>query len=312
MAPSVPRSDRPLENPLGETTMECKWVRQSSAPEDRAEGPVSECAPALRRHELDKKRLRNEIASILRSRSWRYTAPLRRLVKWLHAMRLELEARYPEFRWAGESGVTTTLLGAAAITLAQPWSLDQIAGLHRSSLVVAFCMLDTISWHILELGQAGLEGVWTFAATHGDGFLYPSRYSLDQFRRRFPVRSDAVGTIAHLSLTMEEIAPGDVRGAAPGRGILLFGNSYEHKGLASTLEILREAFPLQPITVIGLDRKSVPGVEFVPTGQLARRDLHHRIAAAAFFALADRMLATANGSAWMRRESVLRAAEVDV
>ncbi len=189
-----------------------------------------------------------------------------------------MAARYPQFnRLAGE------LPGpyAAAVMLNQPWAVETAAEMHRTAFLISFNILDTIGWDILFPAPERLEWAWRFVARHSDMLTYISGFSQDRFRARFPVAPGVTEQVVHLSFRTEEHALRRFRDMPPGGHVLLFGNSYDHKGIAPTLRLLAEAFPLQDFAVLGGGQgPAVSGVHVIPSGEMAEDEVHHLVATA--------------------------------
>ena len=188
-----------------------------------------------------------------------------------------MAARYPQFnRLDGD------LPGgyAAAVMLNQPWAVETAAEMHRAAFVIGFNILDTIGWDILYPAPERLEWAWRFVARHSDMLMFISGFSQDRFRARFPVAPGVMEQIVHLSFRTDEHTLRRFRDVPPGEHVLLFGNSYEHKGIAPTLRLLAEAFPLQDFAVLGGQGPAVPGVHVIPSGGMAEDEVHRLVATA--------------------------------
>lgn len=192
-----------------------------------------------------------------------------------------MAARYPQFnRLAGN------LPGpyAAAVMLNQPWAVETVAEMHRCAFLIGFNILDTIGWDILFPAPERLEWAWRFVARHSDMLTFISGFSQDRFRARFPVAPGVTEQVVHLSFLTDEHALRRFRDMPHGGHVLLFGNSYDHKGIAPTLRLLAEAFPLQDFAVlggqVGGQRPAVPGVHVIPSGEMAEDEVHRLVATA--------------------------------
>ena len=188
-----------------------------------------------------------------------------------------MAARYPRFsRLAGDlpSGY------AAAVMLNQPWAVETVAEMHRCAFLIGFNILDTIGWDILYPAPERLEWAWRFVARHSDMLTYISGFSQARFRARFPVAPGVAEQVVHLSLLTDEHTLRQFRHMPPGGHVLLFGNSYDHKGIAPTLRLLAEAFPLQDFAVLGGQGPAVPGVHVIPSGEMAEDEVHRLVATA--------------------------------
>lgn len=192
-----------------------------------------------------------------------------------------MAARYPQFnRLAG--GLPGGY--AAAVMLNQPWAVETVAEMHRCAFLIGFNILDTIGWDILFPAPERLEWAWRSVARHSDMLTYISGFSQDRFRARFPVAPGVAERVVHLSLRTDEHTLRRFRDLPPGGHVLLFGNSYDHKGIAPTLRLLAEAFPLQDFAVlggqIGGNGPAVPGVHVIPSGEMAEDEVHRLVATA--------------------------------
>ena len=188
-----------------------------------------------------------------------------------------MAARYPQFnQWDGD------LPGgyAAAVMLNQPWAVETVADMHRCAFLIGFNILDTIGWDILYPAPERLEWAWRFVARHSDMLTFISGFSQDRFRARFPAAPGVVERVVHLSFRTDEHTLRRFRDVPPGEHVLLFGNSYEHKGIAPTLRLLAEAFPLQNFAVLGGQGPAVPGVQVIPSGGMAEDEVHRLVATA--------------------------------
>ena len=134
----------------------------------------------------------------------------------------------------------------AAVLLNQPWGLSTIAELHRHALLIAFNMLDTISWDILYVCDERLDAVWRFIARYSDALFYDSQFTRDRFAIRFPLQAHVAERVTHLSLAKDEQVDRDVLGEPAGDHILLFGNDYDHKDVRRTLQLLVDALSITP------------------------------------------------------------------
>jgi len=188
-----------------------------------------------------------------------------------------MAARYPQFnRLAGEVPGAY----AAAVMLNQPWAVETVAEMHCHAFLIGFNILDTIGWDILYPAPERLEWAWRFVARHSDLLMYISGFSQDRFRARFPVAPDVAEQVVHLSFLTTENASPQFQGMPEGEHVLLFGNSYDHKGIAPTLRLLVEAFPLQAFAVLGGQGRGVPGVQVIPSGDTSEDEVHRLVATA--------------------------------
>ena len=168
----------------------------------------------------------------------------------------------------------------AAVSLNQPWGLSTIAELHRHALLVAFNMLDTISWDILYVCDERLDAVWRFIARYSDALFYDSQFTRDRFAIRFPLQAHVAERVTHLSLAKDEQIDHDVLGESTGDHILLFGNDCDHKDVRRTLQLIVDAFPYAKIVAVGIDNDVPRDVVAMPSGTIEHTVLHRLIATA--------------------------------
>jgi glycosyltransferase involved in cell wall biosynthesis len=185
--------------------------------------------------------------------------------------------RYPDFTLLHDEphGVY-----AAALMPNQPWESSVVKNLHRHALVMVFNILDTIAWDVLYPASDHVAPTWRLIGRHADGLAFISRFSQERFQTRFPVSTAVAKTVAHLSLRIEDMTLPACRDLAEGNHILLFGNDYDHKALAPTLNVLREGFPLQHIVVFGGRERTDALVRMIPSGDIDNIELHRLIATA--------------------------------
>lgn len=188
-----------------------------------------------------------------------------------------IATRYPQFK-----PIPGHLPGgyAAAIMLNQPWAVETAAEMHRQAFLIGFNILDTIGWDIVYPAPERLELAWSFVARHSDLLMFISGFSQDRFRIRFPVATDVAERVVHLSFLEHENADPQFQGLPEGDHVLLFGNSYDHKGIALTLRLLVEAFPLQTFSVFGWQGPTIPGVHAIPSGKVSADEVHRLVATA--------------------------------
>lgn len=189
----------------------------------------------------------------------------------------DLAWRYPEFTLKHGEPVGNY---AAALMPNQPFHVSHVANLHRHALVLVFTILDTIGWDVLYALDDHVAPTWRLIARHADGLAFISGFSEKRFEARFPISSSVIKEVAHLSLRIEELTLPDCRDLAESQHILIFGNNYDHKALAPTLRILSEAFPMQPIVVVGGQPNTNPLIQAVSSGELDAHEIHRLIATA--------------------------------
>lgn len=169
---------------------------------------------------------------------------------------------------------------AAAIRLDQPWALSTVAEMHRRGLAIAFNMLDTISWDCVYTCPPEVEKTWHFIAEHADGLFYISDFTRRRFDFRFPVAPSVVEVVTHLSLDPEEHRSSSIAGLPEAEHVLVFGNHYDHKAVASTIDILGRAFPYQEIRGLGSASEARHNVVTVASGHLPDDEIDRLVATA--------------------------------
>ena len=174
-----------------------------------------------------------------------------------------LDDRFPSIRFVPESDGSYY---DCAIRLSQPWSLSQLADLNGRARSIAVTILDTIGPDVIYAVPEEAEQAFQFAAEHADGIIYISKFSRDQFARRFARRPGLIESVIYLSLDPAEYVPDP--GGPSGDWILIFGNAYDHKDLERTTRILSAAFPFEKIKVVGKRELGGLNVEAFDSGAL--------------------------------------------
>jgi len=159
-----------------------------------------------------------------------------------------LDRRFP--KWTIHD-VTPESTYAAAFRLSQPWRSSEVETLERVAGVTMFWILDTIAWDIAYSAPDGLDAVWQHIASEADGLLFISDFSRHRFENRFCCRQGVRRRTCRLSLD-----PGDYIRPVSGRHSstpywFVIGNSYHHKHIAPTVDLLSRSFPTKPLLVLG-------------------------------------------------------------
>jgi glycosyltransferase involved in cell wall biosynthesis len=171
----------------------------------------------------------------------------------------------------------------AALRLAQPWHIRDMLDLHRLSLFNAYLMLDTITWDIVYLGPARLEGTWQFLADHADGLLFDSDFTRQRFVERFPAGRQVPSLVTHFSLDPDDYVRKDVPSCNDKEDfILVVGNDLDHKDVRQTVETLATAFPFRSIVALGPTSVVSASVTTLRSGLLPELDLHRLYACATY------------------------------
>lgn len=168
---------------------------------------------------------------------------------------------------------------AAAVRLDQPWHLSTVAELHRRACTVSFNILDTISWDVVYTGSADIEPAWRFIAEKADGLLYNSEFTKRRFEFRFPVAREVVQTVTHHGI--DQAVRADTTARTPGGDhLLVFGNEYDHKAVAPTIDVLCRAFPYRQIRAIGPKPQPRHNVSAALSGRLPATEIDRLMATA--------------------------------
>lgn len=178
-----------------------------------------------------------------------------------------LHERYPDWEIIDE---TRGRFFTAAFRPSQPWYLNSIIELHRKALFNFYTVLDTIAWDIFFVAPDELTTTWDFLSSHADGILYISKYTQDRFVRRFPQAKSTPGYVSYLSLNPHDYkcqsAENDV--VTQEEFFLIFGNSYEHKDVRPTVDLVASKFPGRRIKALGVNSHANPSVECLEGGQI--------------------------------------------
>jgi glycosyltransferase involved in cell wall biosynthesis len=188
-----------------------------------------------------------------------------------------LRKRYHKFRLLHALPQETY---SAAVLLNQPWGLSTVDELHQHALLIAFTMLDTISWDILYVCDGSLDLVWRFIARYSDGLFYISQFTCDRFRTRFPLQETIAERVTYLTMASDEVIAPTAWQEPVGDKILIFGNDYDHKDVRRTLQLLVDAFPFNKFIAFGIESTTFPNVTALPSGHMDQVSLHRMIAGA--------------------------------
>jgi len=163
----------------------------------------------------------------------------------------QISARFPG--WEIETGPRPTRCFAAALRLSQPWGITEVFDLHKAAAVCTFLMLDSIAWDVLYTAPPALDTVWRLAANTADGLVFISEFSRQRFVRRFPPATGVETAVVHLSLDPRDYVDGDTatHEASSERFWFVVGNTYDHKHVTPTLDLLCGAFPTRTFVALG-------------------------------------------------------------
>jgi glycosyltransferase involved in cell wall biosynthesis len=140
-----------------------------------------------------------------------------------------------------------------------------LTSITRLAPVTAFVMLDTIAMDCQRLDTIDLKRLWDWMLQTTALIGYNSRFSRDQFRRRFDVPGDVVEFVAFHSvdtrdylpeqkvrLKGHEVASAMAATQPTGGYVLIVGNHYSHKHVRDTLSLFKQMENPPPIVVLGL------------------------------------------------------------
>ena len=160
----------------------------------------------------------------------------------------ELERRYAG--WRIITSPPADRFGAA-LRLSQPWQLTEALDLHALAPVNVFVMLDTIAWDVVYPAFGALEKTWRYLAAYADGLLFISEFSRQRFQARFALSPSVRSRVVHLSLDPADYAADVGHSVASDPYWLIVGNSYDHKFLTPTLDLITRAFPGKRLIAVG-------------------------------------------------------------
>lgn len=191
-----------------------------------------------------------------------------------------LAERYPRWKIITKEGEQYF---TAALRPSQPWDINSMIELHRMALFNFYTMLDTIAWDILLGKPPELDATWSFLSEHADGILYISQYTRDRFRARFPSSQMTPGYVSHLSFDPDDYVSQAVKSEPHDSNtfILVVGNSYDHKNVGPTVDLLNSRFPSHLIKVLGLRNHPGSHVVTLESGQIPQIDVDRLFAEAA-------------------------------
>ena len=211
--------------------------------------------------------------------------PDRRIGVWANSVAIEahaLDRRFPKWRL---HDVTPESTYAAGFRLSQPWRSSEVESLERVAGVTVFWILDTIAWDIAYSAPDGLDAVWQYIASEADGLLFISDFSRHRFENRFCCRESVHRRTCRLSLDPADYTrPVSVRRSSTAYWFVV-GNSYHHKHVAPTVDLLSRSFPRKPLVVLGdRDQPRTSNVTRFDSGNLEEQTI------AASFARAEAII----------------------
>ena len=190
-----------------------------------------------------------------------------------------ISERYPDWELINEPGGRCF---TASLRASQPWDLRSMMDLHRAALFNFYMMLDTIAWDILFVAPRGLGSAWDFLSAYADGILYISQYTRDRFLTRFPLSRETPAYVSHLSFDPDDYKVRDIEAniTTDDDFLLVVGNSYDHKNVGPTVDLLAAAFPTQRIKALGLTSHKSSRVDPLASGRISQVDVDRLFAQA--------------------------------
>jgi hypothetical protein len=179
----------------------------------------------------------------------------------------DLDDRCPNFHFVPPDDTSRF---DVAIRLGQAWSMSTCLALARRARSIGVMILDIIGIDIVYGSPASGNDSFRFLGEYADGLMYISKFTRQQFRRRYFTRPGLIESVVHLSLDPKDYLPQEKLPVNDAGYVLVVGNAFEHKDLPRTVEILAAAFPLQNFKVIGMHRAPYDNVEAFSSGNLSR------------------------------------------
>ncbi len=190
-----------------------------------------------------------------------------------------LRDRYPGSRLLTphESGHHFTV----AFRTSQPWHIKTLIELHGMALLNFYAMLDTIAWDILFEAPRALAASWDFMCQQADGLLYNSCETRNHVMRRFPFAQNTPAHVFHHSFDPRDYVVQTPQPFEQDAGyVFVIGNSYDHKHLHPTVDLLSSAFPFQSFKVLGMTDHPNPMVQGLESGPIAAAEIESLFARA--------------------------------
>jgi glycosyltransferase involved in cell wall biosynthesis len=157
---------------------------------------------------------------------------------------------------------------AAVIRLSQPFNLQSAALAPSRGAIAIFSMLDAIAYDCLDLCTPTLPRLWQFVMQSSDAVIYISKFSKDQFARRFASGPDVRHAVSLPSTELEEYKSAYSDTSDPGTYLLLIGNHFAHKAVRETVYMLRDKLPDEELRVLGIALPELPNVVSLQSGAL--------------------------------------------
>lgn len=136
------------------------------------------------------------------------------------------------------------------LRIGQPFGVSGVDSISRLAPVNVFFMLDTIAMDCGQLYSETIERTWRFVCSTADGLIYNSRFTRDQFRRRFRLDPATAELVSHHSVDLAEYRHANVDQIPMSGFVLIIGNGFPHKNVLPTYMALVAALPENRYAVI--------------------------------------------------------------
>lgn len=159
---------------------------------------------------------------------------------------------------------------AVAVRLAQPFALETIFNISNIANVTGFLILDTIAVDCQNLNTNDLESLFSkmYQGTSVVGYI--SEFSKQQAHSRFQIPTDCIEFASLCSTDPADYI--DVRTDSTSQDkrkhVLLVGNSFSHKFVSETLEIIKSKKDFPNIVVMGVKMPDQERVTSYASGDL--------------------------------------------
>jgi GT2 family glycosyltransferase len=167
---------------------------------------------------------------------------------------------------------------AAIIRIGQPFDWPSVERLTLISPVIAVFMLDTIAYDCGYLSINFDSNIWKFALRWFDIIITNSKFTADQFKRRFMVgdETDIFPSLHSLDLSeymSEKSEIDELDGRSPSNELIVIGNKFHHKGLDTIVPLLEKLPDEIGVTVLGGSGHSGGRIKYREVGQIPDREM---------------------------------------
>ncbi|WP_375410796.1 glycosyltransferase, partial [uncultured Methylobacterium sp.] len=169
-----------------------------------------------------------------------------------------------------------------SVRIGQPFEWSDLVDVCSSAPISGFLMLDTIAMDCLNLDENGLERMWRQMLNVIPLIGFNSRFTRDQFVRRFPLPDDVLEFVSLCSTDVADYAP-RLPVAPHARTqpcILVVGNHFQHKNVRATVALLKPHARTHKIVVLGIDLTDEPDIISYKSGYLSEEEVDQIYASA--------------------------------